>query len=86
MKLIKTELPAGVKLLSSKTKPQLIIEEFLNSDADCVECVIENGEYKDASSASTTFIASIKRYGYTCKVRTRAGKMYLIKPALRSAE
>lgn len=71
----KSKLPSrGFKMC----KLQGILEEFINSDFDCVK--IEGWDYKNIKSCAGSFSNSIKRFGFrNVRVVTRKGEVFLIK-------
>ena len=81
MKLIEATLPKK-SMIRPKTNIQYYLEEFLNSDMTCAECEFSEGEYSSPRVASTVLANAIKRYNYSCRVRYRNNRVYLIKPAL----
>lgn len=61
-----------------KTKVMKILEEFQNSDYDCVK--IENHEYKNARSCYGAFYKSVKRFGFaTIEVHMMNGEVFLLR-------
>lgn len=68
-----------VNKLFKPTKLQTILDEFMRSDALAVRCIMEPGEYANASSAQSSYHAAIKRLGYPIAARILNGDMYLIK-------
>jgi virulence-associated protein VapD len=56
-----------------------ILDEFARSEGDFAEVIFEPGEYSSTTSAYGSIRASIERFGYTFKVRTIRGKVYLDK-------
>lgn len=68
-----------VNKLYKPTKLQTVLDEFMRSDALAVRCIIEPGEYSNASSAQSGYHAAIKRLGYPIAARVLNGDMYLIK-------
>ena len=71
--------PETVNKLYKPTKLQTILDEFMRSDALAVRCIMEPGEYANASSAQSSYHAAIKRLGYPIAARILNGDMYLIK-------
>ena len=71
--------PETVNKLYKPTKLQIILDEFMRSDALAVRCIMEPGEYANASSAQSSYHAAIKRLGYPIAARILNGDMYLIK-------
>ena len=68
------KLRAGFK----RTKNQTILEEFANSDYDCVE--IKDFSHKNAKSCSSCLSLSVKRFGYqNIRVVQRGNQVFLIK-------
>lgn len=68
-----------VNKLFKPTKLQTVLDEFMRSDALAVRCIMEPGEYSNASSAQSSYHAAIKRLGYPIAARILNGDMYLIK-------
>lgn len=68
-----------VNKLFKPTKLQTVLDEFMRSDALAVRCIMEPGEYANASSAQSSYHAAIKRLGYPIAARILNGDMYLIK-------
>lgn len=68
-----------VNKLYKPTKLQTVLDEFMRSDALAVRCIMEPGEYANASSAQSSYHAAIKRLGYPIAARILNGDMYLIK-------
>lgn len=68
-----------VNKLFKPTKLQTVLDEFMRSDALAVRCIMEPGEYSNASSAKSSYHAAIKRLGYPIAARVLNGSMYLIK-------
>lgn len=68
-----------VNKLFKPTKLQTVLDEFMRSDALAVRCIMEPGEYANASSAQSSYHAAIKRLGYPIAARVLNGSMYLIK-------
>lgn len=71
--------PGTVNKLFKPTKLQTVLDEFMRSDALAVRCIMEPGEYANASSAQNSYHAAIKRLGYPIAARILNGDMYLIK-------
>ena len=71
--------PETVNKLFKPTKLQTVLDEFMRSDALAVRCIMEPGEYANASSAQSSYHAAIKRLGYPIAARILNGDMYLIK-------
>ena len=63
----------------SMTKVLAILDEFSRSDADFAEVTYDYWEYSSINSAYGAIRASIKRFGYTFRVRMIRGKLYLDK-------
>lgn len=68
-----------VNKLFKPTKLQTVLDEFMRSDALAVRCIMEPGEYANASSAQSSYHNAIKRLGYPIAARILNGDMYLIK-------
>ena len=68
-----------VNQLFKLTKLHSLLEEFSQSDALAVHCVLSPGEYSSIHSAQASFAAAIKRFGYPFTARTINGNLYLIK-------
>lgn len=68
-----------VNQLFKLTKLHSLLEEFSQSDALAVHCVLSPGEYSSTRSAQTSFAAAIKRFGYPFASRVINGNLYLIK-------
>ena len=61
------------------TKLMGILDEFARSEADFAEVVFEDWEYSSLQSACSALRSSVIRFGYTFRVRTFKGKLYLDK-------
>lgn len=61
-----------------RTKLNLIVEEFLNSEAEAVEYVTEENEYKDLKSKYYSLRNAINRYEGVALVM-RGDKIYMVK-------
>lgn len=61
-----------------KTKNQAILEEFLNSDYDCV--LIQDHGHKSAKNAQSCLMNTARRFGYTSiKISVRGEKLFMYK-------
>ena len=61
-----------------KTKLLKILDEFRDSDYDCVK--VENYDHKDAYSRTASLSCSIKRYHYDgIRAVTHRGEVFLVK-------
>lgn len=61
-----------------KTKLLKILDEFRDSDYDCVK--VENYDHKDAYSCTASLSCSIKRYHYdNIRAVTCRGEVFLVK-------
>ena len=63
----------------SMTKILSVLDEFARSECDFAEIVYAPGEYASMQSACYAVRSGIKRFGYTFRVRTIRGKLYLDK-------
>lgn len=63
----------------NQTKVMAVLNEFSKSECDFAEIILEQGEYSSVQSAYSSIIASIKRFGYTFRVRMIRGNLYLDK-------
>ena len=71
--------PETVNKLYKPTKLQIVLDEFMRSDALAVRCVMAPGEYLNVHSAQSSYHAAIKRLRYPIAARVFNGDMYLIK-------
>ena len=71
--------PETVNKLFKPTKLQIVLDEFMRSDALAVRCVMAPGEYANSSSAQKSSAAAIKRLHYPIAARVFNGDLYLIK-------
>lgn len=74
--------PKNISMNSTKhayCKVMRIIDGFMSSEYKIVQLKLEPGEYKNVTSAQSTFRKAISRMRVDCKVTSRLGKLYLIK-------
>lgn len=74
--------PVGDEIVNKLYKPgkiQAILDEFMRSDANAVKVLLGDGEYKNISSAQSSYHISIRRMGYPIIARTYKGDLYLVK-------
>lgn len=63
-----------------RTKLFALIDDFKNSEADAVEVVGVEEQYKNIASAQTSFSKSITRFGFRgIQTLQRKGKLFLVK-------
>lgn len=71
--------PEVVNKLYKKTKLQQVLEEFMESDDLVVHIALLPGEYKNASSAQSSFYKAIQRLRYPVVARVLHKELYLLK-------
>lgn len=54
-------------------------EEFMKMDVKVARVDLSDHDYKTVKNAQTTFLASIKRYGYPISASIRGGEIYLVR-------
>ena len=79
MKLVRVESIPEPNFKKTKENIFKIMEDFITSDMQYAEVVIEDGEYCRVESARQSLISAVKTYGFAINVMTRDGKLYLAK-------
>lgn len=78
MKLVKVdEIPVGRG--EKKNELAKMIDEFMNSELNCVEALFDKSEYESAKSCYTAIYTAIRQSKRRCKVFTSKGHVYLKK-------
>lgn len=67
------------KRANNITKWYQLLSEFARSDANKVELVPDNGEYKNIKVAQSVACTAIRRYGFNMHTVRVNDKLYLVK-------
>lgn len=56
-----------------------VLNQFVESSAECIELIPDSGEYKSIRSLQTTVAGAITRYKFNLSTQMDKGKLYVIK-------
>lgn len=63
-----------------------VLMEFLEGEADCVELIPEEGEYKSLRSLQCSVSSAIHKYKLAIATINKEGKLYLVKKIRRDSD
>ena len=67
------------KRTGNLTKWHQLLAEFARSDAEKVELIPDQGEYKNIKIAQSVACTAIRRYGFNMRTVRTDGRLYLVK-------